>query len=109
MIKGKITIDEPSTDSWAAWFASRPACVQALILQYPVETHVFLDDRRAYIIGWTENDKLILSWTDPEEDYDEARADPLYVCVRHFKAQGSCPCGANIIRASRSDSQCKAH
>jgi hypothetical protein len=68
------------------WIASRPPSVQALARRFPVgEVVQISDDPVRYILGYTENEMLIVSQTDPRVDYDKAVATKEYLCADHVE------------------------
>ena len=70
-----------------AWIASRPECVRKLALEFPIGTTVEVEGRDLYLIGWTEDDMLILSpLTFFENDYDEVLAAKQYLCAAHVRS-----------------------
>ena len=77
-----------SYDSMQAWIASRPECVQKLAQEFPLGTLITDENEtRYFLIGYTEDDRLIISPVDPHEDYDRARDERSYICAEHLRAQ----------------------
>lgn len=76
------------SDPFDEWLASRPECVRKLADRYPIGTTFDLDGELHYLLGYTENDMLIVSLIDPSEDYDGANENKRYVCAKHFESPG---------------------
>jgi hypothetical protein len=68
-----------------AWLASRPECVQNLAKEFPIGTTVLLDGVEHYLLGYTENDMLVLSKINPCEFYDEAMENQIHMCAQHIR------------------------
>jgi hypothetical protein len=75
-------------EQWEAWIASRPPCVQKLARQFPITTTVEIDGTLHYLIGYTENNMLILTPINPVDDYEQAHAEKIYVCAKHLTQKG---------------------
>lgn len=78
---------DESYDSLRAWLASRPECVQKLAAQFSFDAEYIIDGTSYYLLGYTEQDKLILSPIDPNQNYDAAMSNKIYVCAAHFEKQ----------------------
>jgi hypothetical protein len=70
---------------WNAWLATRPETVQKLAAEFPPNTCFTFENRMAYVIGYTEDDKLIFSFVDPCKDYNRASKERHYICASHFR------------------------
>lgn len=82
----KLPIDSEERREFEAWYASRPAAVQALVRKFPAgATVVRLEGVDHFVLGYTEDDKLIVSQVDPTSDYDRAMAEKVYVCAKHLE------------------------
>lgn len=77
---------EASYDSFEAWAASRPEQVQALIRRFPNGSLFLVNNQVHYVIGWTENDKLILSPVNPVLEFKRAQDEKIYICAKHFRS-----------------------
>jgi len=66
------------------WLKTRPECVQKLAEEFPF-TAMYNVEEPHYLVGYTENDQLILSLIDPGKDYDRALEEKIYVCAEHFR------------------------
>ncbi|HEX4605380.1 MAG TPA: hypothetical protein VH724_15375, partial [Candidatus Angelobacter sp.] len=65
---------------------SRPACVQALAKEFPLNTSFQIEDGdKWYLVGYTEDDKLIVSRFDPFKEYTRAMEDRSYICASHIR------------------------
>jgi hypothetical protein len=67
------------------WLASRPESVQRLAAKFPIGTRVILDNQVHWLLGYTEDDKLIISPVDPNEDYDRSKRVRTYICASHLE------------------------
>ncbi len=74
-------------NGWDAWVRSRPECVQKLIEEFPIASILRVDGELFYLIGWNEDDSLIISPVDPAEDYDGAIAVKEYLCAKHLRKE----------------------
>lgn len=85
--KLKQFIKERLADSYKKWVASRPECVKKLIEKYPLETHwrFSIDDELFFLLGYTEDAKLILSRINSNINYEKAIEIKEYVCAEHLK------------------------
>lgn len=79
-----MTKDEAEAQ-WKAWVASRPEKVQKLIAEFPPNSLVMLEEKPHHILGWTEDDMLILTDTDPGVDYDLAMQRKVYIHAHHLR------------------------
>lgn len=75
-----------SSPEFEEWVASRPPSVQALMAEFAMGSHYIIDGELHHLIGFTEDDKLILSTVDPAEDYDGALDARVYLCAEHVRA-----------------------
>ncbi len=66
-------MNDPAT--FAEWLATRPASVQELAAEFPLAT-VFAGPKNQplFLVGYNEDGYLIVSETDPHEDYEGAVA-----------------------------------
>lgn len=56
--------------AYNAWLKTRPKCVQKLAKEFPMGTRVQFGGEMLHLLGWTENDSIILSPINPSEDSD---------------------------------------
>jgi hypothetical protein len=73
-------------DSMEAWIASRPESVRKLAAEFPIESRLDTPDGPMWIIGYTEDDFLIISPINPFDDYDGAHEQKRYVCAHHYRS-----------------------
>ena len=73
------------TVAWEAWLATRPECVRKLAAEFPLGTEMDINGVIYYLIGYTENDMLIISNVNPWENYDQAYAARCHICAEHFR------------------------
>lgn len=66
------------------WLATRPESVQQLAKKYPLLSTI---NNQWYVIGYTENDMLVISTIHPVQDYKLSIANRKYVCVEHLMDQ----------------------
>lgn len=78
-----------SHDCIEAWLASRPECVQKLFAEFPPESKVRVGNEYFYVLGYTENDEIIITLHNPGEDYDAAINDQRFVCAKHLRGKVS--------------------
>jgi hypothetical protein len=72
----------------AEWFESRPPAVRALFRRFPPGSTFSIDGRTAFLISIVEmlnNLGMMMSYTDPAEDYDKAFATRFFVCWEHMR------------------------
>lgn len=63
-----------------AWLADRPACVRALFVEFPIGSEFYdCTGTRAWLIGYTERDELILSRVSPYLDW-QAAVNARFLC-----------------------------
>lgn len=74
-------------EAMRAWLATRPESVRRLAAEFPLGSSFAVDGERLYLLGYTEEDMLIVSPVDPAVDYDGANASKKYLCASH------CRCG----------------
>lgn len=77
--------DEALMEGFLDWLSTRPPCVQALCREFPIGDKIIIEGTPHHIIGYTEDDKLIISAFDPKDDYDKAVHERLYVCAEHCR------------------------
>ena len=65
----------------AEWLSTKPQCVQDLAKEFPASTVILCDDKKFFILGWTENDMLAVTPIDPADNYDGAVAAVEYLCA----------------------------
>lgn len=89
-----MTIDmspEKKAD-YEAWLKTRPAKVQALAEEFPIGHAIEIDDDDIlYVVGWTEDDVLVVSEVSPEQmyasrqAYEEAMERRQHICAQHLR------------------------
>lgn len=73
-------------DARAEWLKTRPECVQKLAAEFPIGSVFQVDGKPPlYLLGWTEEDTIIVSEIDPCEDYEAAHEAKQYLCASHFR------------------------
>ena len=82
MAENDTANDEPTFE---AWLLTRPECVQRLAREFPPMSVFSIDDEKHWLIGWTEDDQLIVSPVNPQSDYDGSRHAKKLVCAEHFR------------------------
>lgn len=74
-----------AADPLEEWIKSRPASVQALARKFPIGAVIKIDgDVDHYILGYNENDMIIITPIWPGDDYDAALAAKQYICAAHL-------------------------
>lgn len=81
----KPTPSEPNPATIDEWMASRPECVRALAKRHKLGDLYEVEGKTHWLIGYTENNMLILSPVDPGIDYDGSFAARIYVCAKHYE------------------------
>lgn len=73
--------------AWKEWIATRPECVQKLAAEFPPGTKIIFegDGTIAFIIGYNEDDSLIITKVDPSRDYQKALEARRYICAEHLR------------------------
>lgn len=77
-------------EQWEQWVASRPEVVQRLIQKFPPGSRYLIEDRMHFLVGYTEGGGLLISTTNPYEDYEKAvkTADTLCAeCLDNLKIE----------------------
>jgi hypothetical protein len=69
----------------AAWLDTRPECVRRMYREFPCGSEVTVDGVRHWIIGYTEDDSLIISKTNPSVDYEKSTSHREYICAKHVR------------------------
>jgi hypothetical protein len=74
-----MTLDE--------WLETEPECIQNLAKEFPIMTRLYDSEARQilYVIGYTEDDKLIVSKYAIDIDYDRALKHKFHVCAEHWR------------------------
>lgn len=73
--------------AYNAWLKTRPKRVQKLAKEFPMGTCVQFGGEMLHLLGWTENDSIILSPINPSEDYDGALDKKVYACASHLRKE----------------------
>lgn len=69
-----------------AWIKSRPESVQKLAAEFPFGMILETPSGKLHLLGYTEDDCLILSKNDPFVDYGLAQATKVYLHAKHLRA-----------------------
>lgn len=72
-------------DTLASWIKSRPKCVQQLAAEFPLMTQLHHVGKAHFVIGYTEDDMLIISPVSPLADWNNAMHKRARVCAQHFR------------------------
>lgn len=67
------------------WLLSRPESVRRLAAEFQMLSTVEVRGTRYFIIGYTEDDMLILSTVHPGENYQEAMASRKHIHAEHLR------------------------
>jgi hypothetical protein len=79
--------------AYEAWFASRPASVQALILEFPFATPLLLKGKIYRVVGWSEgehNQLILVSAAEfsrrqgDRREYGDYKSKT-YCCAHHVR------------------------
>lgn len=68
-----------------AWIDSRPQAVKDLVAEFPPGLMVETDEGRFYLLGYTENDRLIVSRISPSDDHEASVASREHLCAQHLR------------------------
>lgn len=74
-----------SSERLKAWLATRPQAIQDLAKEFPFDTRFLCNGKVLYLVGYAEPEQLIVSETDPYDDYDAAVKGQFHMhaqCVR---------------------------
>lgn len=75
---------EPTTIE--EWLETRPDSVKKLHAEFPFgSTFQGPNGEHLYLLGYTEDDKLILSEANPGKDFEKARATQKFICASHYR------------------------
>jgi hypothetical protein len=77
--------DATPDPSFQEWLATRPECVQKLAARHRLGARYNVDGVTHWLIGYTENDMIIVSPIDPSVDYDGANENRVHICASHFE------------------------
>jgi hypothetical protein len=66
------------------WIDSRPECVRKLAAKFPPGAQISVHGDNWFVIGYTEDDRIIISPIHPASDYDASVANKQYVCADHL-------------------------
>lgn len=72
-------------EAFNKWLETRPQCVQQLAKEFTIGSHFNVEGKTLYLVGYTENDQLIVSIYNPAENYEEAISTREYICASHFR------------------------
>lgn len=72
-------------DAFEEWLAHRPECIKKLAKEFPLGTIFIIDGKTLYLVGYSEEDGLLLSTHDPAVAYEEAKETMQRVCAKHFR------------------------
>jgi hypothetical protein len=75
----------PAHQTFADWLKTRPESVQRLAAEFPIGLAFRLNDTTLYLLGYTEEDMLIVSQINPSVDYDGANRTREYLCAEHAR------------------------
>lgn len=67
------------------WLRTRPESVQKLAAEFPINTALTIKGEKLHVIGYTEDDKLILSKTSLRDNYERAMKTKRYCCASHVR------------------------
>jgi hypothetical protein len=74
----------------ASWIKSRPQCVQKLAAEFPLLTQLEFWGEAHFVIGYTEDDMLILSPVSPLADWNNAMTLRKRTYAKHFREVKPC-------------------
>lgn len=74
-----------SDGALAAWLGTRPESVRKLAAEFPPGTAFDFEGERWYVLGYNENDRVIMSSIDPYENYDDSLGSTCRMCAQHLR------------------------
>lgn len=82
-----MAVDDNWDPEYKAWVDSRPQQVRKLCYEFPLGSKFIVPGKgTCHLLGYTENDMLILSPIDPTEYYDLAHLRKFYLCAEHLRS-----------------------
>jgi hypothetical protein len=69
----------------AAWLKDRPDIIHKLWAEFPPATKLTIDGQSWYVVGYNDDDSLLISRHDPNEDYIAAVGDREYLHAEHVR------------------------
>ena len=76
-------------NTWEAWLGTRPAAVQQLAQEFPLGSHWHVAGQVLYLLGYTEDDCLLVSPIDPAVDYQGALITKEYLHAAHVRQEST--------------------
>jgi len=72
-----------------AWLLTRPACIQRLAKEFPIGLKINCGEESFYLLGYQENDSVILSVVNPTIDYEAANLEEnkRYISAQHLRQE----------------------
>ena len=67
-------------EAFVEWLATRPPEIQLLAEKYPPTTLITIKGEAHYMVGYDEGGSLLVSTTNPDEDYDKAVGSLEWIC-----------------------------
>lgn len=83
--QGDVMSEAERQAALAEWIASRPECVQKLAAEFPLGSSFKVRGETLYLVGYNENDSLIVSRFNPAIDYEAATSSQQYLCASHCR------------------------
>lgn len=77
--------DDERKAAHAAWIASRPESIRRLAAEFPLGASFAIGDRVLYLVGYNEDDSLLVSRYNPATDYESATTHPERLCASHVR------------------------
>lgn len=77
-------MDLETQKQWQEWIESRPPSVQQLAAKFPPESKFVIHGVRYYLLGYTEDEVLIVTKVNPALEYESAMESKEYVHASHF-------------------------
>jgi hypothetical protein len=81
---GETSMATPAP-AFVEWLKTRPECVQKLAEEFPLGSKIDVAGIVHYLIGYTEDDRLVISPIDPSEDYDASYELREHLCADHLR------------------------
>jgi hypothetical protein len=78
---------------WYEWLNSRPDSIKSLAAIWSPMDIILFNQQKCYVIGYTEEDQIIVTKVNPKENFEEAMKEEnkYYLCVKHLKLLENSP------------------
>jgi hypothetical protein len=81
-----LTMSHNLPAAYTTWLSTRPQCVQDLAKEFPWLSQVSVNGKTYFVIGYTEEDMIIVSQTYPVH-FQLAMETKEYVCAKSLRTE----------------------